>query len=207
LGQRSRLLAVDPSLTCSGWALFELSTERLLGVGKLRSLPPSISLVKRLADLQHRIGQVMDSVGLGGEDAVICEAPTSIRDPSAAFKVEQVRCIFEALGRERSCLVPGRLNPRTVQTELLGMRGPQLKRTLVKSQAVEMAMLLFRNELAELGTARTSVELMRHQDIVDALLLGHVAMNRMKHALRTGRELDVIFEVVPANRKRIALGR
>lgn len=191
----SRLFAVDPSLTCSGWALFDIRSEKLLGVGKLRSLPPSISLAERLEDLQGRIRTLMDAVVLGDCDVLVCEAPTSIRDPHAALKVEQVRCIFEALGRERLSIVPGRLNPRSVQSEIIGLKGRQLKRTVVKEQALRVAFMLYGVELSSLGLADSLDELKRHQDIVDALLVGRVSLSRIKRAVKAGLGLHSEFEV------------
>jgi Holliday junction resolvasome RuvABC endonuclease subunit len=199
----SRLFAVDPSLTCSGWALFDIHSEKLLGVGKLRSLPPKIPLAERFEDLQRRIRLLMDAIVLGECDVLVCEAPTSVRDPHAALKVEQVRCIFEALGRERLSVVPGRLNPRSVQTEIIGLKGRQLKRDIVKEQALRVALMLYGVDLADLGLARGLGDLKRHQDIVDALLIGRVSLSRIKRAVSAGLGLHSEFEVPP----RISLRR
>src|SRR5690606_567012 len=132
-----RLLAVDPSLTCSGWALFELATARpgqgkLVAVGKIRSLSPRVPLATRFSDLQRKIVGVYESLSLSGNDVLICESQTTMRDPRAAFKVEQVRGIFETVARSRSLHVPGRINPRSVQSEVMGLRGKQLARAVVK---------------------------------------------------------------------------
>lgn len=190
----SRLFAVDPSLTCSGWALFDIRSEKLLGVGKLRSLPPNIALAERLEDLQRRVRALMDAVSLNEFDVLVCEAPTSIKDPHAALKVEQVRCIFEALARERLSIVPGRLNPRSVQSEIIGLKGRQLKRSVVKEQALRVALMLYGVELAGLGLARSLDELKRHQDIVDALLVGRVSLSRIKRAAKARVGLHSEFE-------------
>src|SRR5689334_2486040 len=120
------LLSVDPSLTCSGWALFSLRSTALMGVGKIRSLPPSHALPDRLNDLQRKVQAVFDQFQLTEKDILVCEAPTTMKDPSAAIKVEQVRGMFESLARTRRVTVPGRINPRTVHHELLGLKGRQL---------------------------------------------------------------------------------
>jgi len=180
------LLGVDPSLTCSGWALFNVSSERLIAVGKMRSLPPKLPLPKRLVDLQERIEQLLKSLDLGNADIMVAEAPTTMRDPRAAFKVEQVRTIFETLGRKRGLLVPGRLNPRSIHHELLGLRGKQRPRAEVKEMAVQVVSRLFCDGLQALSFSPTAENLRKHQDIVDALLLGYLGMTRVRSALQTG---------------------
>jgi len=165
----SRLIAVDPSLTCSGWALLELKSERLIGTGKVRSLPPKYALVHRLADLQERLYRLYEALSLGSTDILICEAPTTMRDPKAALKVEQVRCIFETTARTRKILVPGRINPRTVHSEVLKMRGAQLSRNIVKETARTVVSNLYGSDLLAIGLPATNLELKKHQDIVDAV--------------------------------------
>jgi len=115
------VMAVDPSLTCSGWAIFDISSNSLQAVGKIKSLSASgHSLPERYEDLQRQVSQLFLHFNLGNSDVVICESETTMIDPKAAFKVERVRGIFETLGRERGCIVPGRISPRTVQFEVGG---------------------------------------------------------------------------------------
>lgn len=173
------LLAIDPSLTCSGWALFNASSGGLLGVGKIKSLKPTFSLAIRYKDLQRQIAQLFESIKLGDSDLLVCEAPTTMKDPKAAFKVEQVRGIFETLARQRGTLVPGRLNPRTVQFEILGLKGKQLKRIIVKQTACSVAVHLHKDALQRIGFKDTE-NISKHQDIVDALLIGSVVLARIK---------------------------
>jgi Holliday junction resolvasome RuvABC endonuclease subunit len=180
--QRQRLLAVDPSLTCSGWACFDVKTDRVLAVGKIRSKGPESPLAERLEDLQAKILRVMEELKIGPRDLVVCEAPTTMRDPRAAIKVEQVRCIFEVLARSLKAQVPGRINPRTVHHELLGLRGRQAARLEVKRAAVQVAQQLFGEALETLGFEPTVQHLSKHQDIVDALLLGYIGLTRVRSA-------------------------
>ncbi|RME60129.1 MAG: hypothetical protein D6780_03920, partial [Candidatus Dadabacteria bacterium] len=146
-----RLLAVDPSLTCSGWALFSIVENRLIAVGKIRSLSSSVPLAHRLADLQQRIEKLFKRMDLGGDDYLVCEAPTTVMDPRAAFIVEQVRSIFEVTARGRGVVVPGRINPRTVQREIIGLRGAQQRREKVKEAAVLTVHRLYKEELTKMG--------------------------------------------------------
>ena len=189
-----RLLAVDPSLTCSGWALFEVGSGALLGTGKLRALPPHHHLADRLKDLQTRVMEVFVMLRLGGEDVLVCEAPTTMRDPKAAIKVEQVRCIFENLARIRGMRVPGRINPRTVHGEVLRMSGAQQSRSVIKEAALQAVVFLFGSDLTALGLPKSAVELKRHQDIVDAILIGYVSVARVQQATRAAIKIEEFFQ-------------
>ncbi len=189
-----RLLAVDPSLTCSGWALFVVEGERLAAVGKIRSLPPGIPMARRLKDLQEKVASCLEELCLGAGDFLICEAPTTMRDPRAALLVEQVRCVFETLGRSRSIEVPGRVNPRTVHREIMGLKGKQLPRVAVKGIAAHMVNSLYRTELKKMGFPLDVHALKKHQDVFDAILLGNVALTRLRSARGAGMGADEVFE-------------
>jgi Holliday junction resolvasome RuvABC endonuclease subunit len=188
-----RLLAIDPSLTCSGWALFETPGDGLLAVGKVRALGAELPLAHRLEDLQRKILRIFDDLKIGAGDWVVCEAPTTMRDPRAAIKVEQVRGIFEVLARGRQARVPGRINPRTVHFEVLGLRGKQLPRAEIKRMAVEVAARLFADSLSRLGFEPKIANLAKHQDIVDALLLGHLALTRLRAASWADTSLEEVL--------------
>ena len=188
-----KLLAVDPSLTCSGWASLNIESGRILAVGKIRSKPPSFALSERIADIQEKVELLYRTLELSGGDIVVCEAHTTVRDPKAAFKVEQVRTVFEAVARAHGIRVPGRLHPRTVQTELLGLRGKQLRRDIVKETAAGAVLHLFRDDLERLGIAADREVLRKHQDIVDAILIGSLALTRIESARRGDLHLDTLF--------------
>ena len=191
----SRLIAIDPSLTCSGWALFSLKTKKLLGVGKIRSMPPALALAERLDDLQRKVCRVFDELALAADDILICESPTAVLDPGGAFKVERVRGIFEVVARERGIRVPGRINPRTVQREIMGLKGKQISRTQVKQTAVEVVYRLYGSELGKLGlVSNGSKELHRHQDIVDAVLVGSLGLVKIGAAQAAGVMLQELLE-------------
>lgn len=189
-----RILAIDPSLTCSGWALFSVDARTLLAVGKVKSDPPSLSLPTRLLRLQERIAALFDRLKLGEGDVLVCEGPTSVKDPHNALKVEHVRSIFETLGRSRAVSVPGRVNPRSVQFEVMGLHGKQLPRKEVKAAAMQTVQFLFKKDLERIGLMGESGGcLQKHQDIVDAILVGRFAMTRFQ-AARDGRfSLEEIF--------------
>ncbi|MCB0353263.1 MAG: hypothetical protein KDD64_07055 [Bdellovibrionales bacterium] len=187
------LLAVDPSLTCSGWALFRVEDQRLLAVGKIKSLPASLALADRLLDLQQKVGMILEKTSLETNDVLVCEAQTTMRDPRAAFTVEQVRGIFEALARERGVRVPGRINPRTVQSEVLGLRGAQLKRDIVKASAREVAWQLYGALFREFGLADGVDTLRAHQDVVDACLVGTSGVARISRSMLCEEPLETLF--------------
>lgn len=189
-----KLLAVDPSLTCSGWAVFYVDSRRLAGVGKLRSLPPEVPMARRLANLQERVTQLFERLKLGAADVLVCEAATTMRDPRAAMLVEQVRGIFETIARGYALTVPGRLNPRSVQYEILGLKGRQMVRAAVKESAAHAAGSLYGEDLRRLGFESSLENLRRHQDIVDAILVGGLALTRVSAAQAAGLDLEEYFD-------------
>lgn len=189
-----RLLAIDPSLTCSGWALFSIETGTLTSVGKIRSLPPTFPLADRLRDLQEKILKTITNISLGINDVLICEAQTTMRDPKAAFKVEQVRGIFETIARGYSITVPGRINPRSVHHEVMGLNGKQLPRNEIKTMAVQVVSTLFTSALSNMGFDTDTKSLARHQDIVDAILIGNLALSWIKSAQIAGHSLEAFFD-------------
>ena len=203
----ARLLAVDPSLTCSGWALFMVERGVLAAVGKVRSLPAQQAMAVRLADLQSKIGLLFDHLELGAGDVVLCEEQTTMRDPRAAFKVEQVRGMFEALARSRAADVPGRINPRSVQFEIMGLKGQQLPREQVKAMARHVVATTHGMALRELGVADGAEELKPHQDIVDAVLVGALGLTRIASAQQVGATLGEYFDQCVRSRARGSGGR
>lgn len=188
-----RLLAIDPSLTCSGWALFLVKSGKLLGVGKIRSLPPKHPMPMRLGDLQSKIKSVLTDLQLAPNDVLVCEAQTTMRDPRAAFAVEQVRGMFETIARELGVTVPGRINPRSVHYEILGLRGKQLKREIVKATAVSVTKTLYGSSLKKLGFEVHEDELKKHQDVIDAILLGSLGLAKLGSAEHSGISLEKFF--------------
>ena len=185
------LLSIDPSLTCSGWALFSVAGGGIKAVGKVKADKPSIPLATRLEKLQTTISKMIEGLGLGAGDLLVCEAPTTMKDPHNAIKVEQVRGLFESLGRQRGVHVPGRINPRTVQYEIMGLKGKQLPRPEVKAAAVRTVEFLYADELQKLGLS----ELKKHQDIVDAILIGRQALLHLEAARASNLPLESIFGV------------
>lgn len=166
----------------------------MLAVGKIKSAPPSISLATRLERLQGAIKKVVSDLSLGELDVLVCEAPTTMKDPHNAIKVEQVRGLFESTGRSRGVVVPGRVNPRSVQYEVMGLRGKQVARTEVKAAAVRTVQYLYTPALQRLGLATTGDDLKKHQDIVDAMLIGRFAVLRIQGALDARQPLETVFD-------------
>lgn len=212
-----RLLAVDPSLRSTGWVLFDISTANPIAVGLVT--PPGTKLIfsKRLDILQQSVESLLARLELGSGDYVVCEGPAPlVKNPLSALKVEHVRSIFEAVGRMRGATVPGRVNPRSVQTEVLGMRGPQLKRDTVKPWARETAMRLHGNLLMELvarmadlmdsddksgrgdclgnsSVAPAKIVDSVPQDVIDAFLIGVFSLAKINISLRTGEDVQMMF--------------
>ena len=188
------LMAVDPSLTCSGWALLSIPEGEILAVGKIKAAPPSVPMATRLERLQGAIKKVLSNLSLGELDVLVCEAPTSIKDPHNAIKVEQVRGIFESTGRSRGVTVPGRVNPRSVQYEVMGLKGKQVARLEVKAAAVRTVQYLSAPALQRLGIEASEAVLKKHQDIVDAMLIGRFAVLRIQGALDSRQPLEQVFD-------------
>ncbi len=204
--KNSRLVSIDPSLTCSGWALFSLGSGNLLGVGKLRSLSPIIPLSVRLITLQKRIEELLNEIKIGQNDVLICEGETSMKDPRAAFKVERVRGIFETVARSKGVTVPGRVSPRSIQSEVMGLKGAQKKRDDVKRVARGIVSAMFSDQLRKVGFDPSDKNIEGNQDIVDAILVGLFTMSRINIADATGESLVEIFAEKKRGRRQSKYG-
>jgi len=151
-------------------------------------------MATRLRVLHARIEELMGALRLAAGDALVCEAPTTMRDPHNAIKVEQVRGMFEGAARNRGVVVPGRINPRTVHYEVMGLTGPQLVRSEIKAAALRSVEYLYSVNLEKLGLGRGADSLRKHQDIVDAMLVGRVAVLRLQAAGQSGAPVEELFE-------------
>jgi len=185
-----KLLAIDPSLTCSGWALFEIDSGCPVLFDIIRPPGTKLPLSDRYNWLQGEVAALLSRLELGERDYLCCEGPAPlVKNPESALRVERVRGVFEAVGRMRSVTVVSRLNPRTVQTELLGLHGKQLKREVVKEMARGVVQRLFAAELAKDPEAPKL-----SQDVVDALLIGALAVSRVQLHQKSGIALDLLFQ-------------
>ncbi len=185
-----RLLAIDPSLTCSGWALFDISKGKIRSVGLIRSKGTKYSLPDRLQDFHQQVQKLFSSLKIGKSDVLVCEAPSTVIDPKATFKVEQIRGIFENTARDFKALVPGRLNPRTVQREALGLFGKQIERKSVKALARKTVQFLYGETLTRFGI---DPALVKYQDIIDSILIGHVALSKLEASKRASVSIEEMF--------------
>ena len=213
--RKQKLLAVDPSLSASGWALFDLGQSQRdcprgrqetlpLAVGVIRPPGPRTEMSERLDHLQRQIEQLLRQLELAAGDVLVCEGPAPlVLNPDTSMKVERVRGIFETVGRGAGLLVPGRLNPRTVQTELLGMRGPQLERQKVKAWARETARVLFGPALFSLPltTGSNSRKHGMPQDVIDAVLIGVLAAAKVRLCQQSGLPLSAMFAAAQSGRR------
>ncbi len=181
---KAYLLAIDPSLRQSGWALFSLQEETPVSWGILSPEKVKDPLAERLNSIHGKIERLIVELDLAAGDYLVCEGPAPVSlNPSSSIKVEQVRSMFESIARSCKLSVPGRLNPRTVQTELLCLRGKQLPRKEVKKIAQSVIYQLFSLEEGSLP-----------QDVVDAILIGVLARSKILHAEQTGAYIGSLFE-------------
>ena len=187
-----RLLAIDPSLTCSGWALFDIKTKKLLSVGNVKSKKEG-GLSERLLDFQKKIVMLFEALMLNGHDVLICVEATTMIDPRATLVVEQVRCIFEVLARNLNVCVPGRINPRTVQYEIMGLKGVQIDREHVKKIARETVNAIYADMLSQIGFFKQDILKKSNQDIIDAILIGTLGLSRILSIHNTKLNLDEVF--------------
>lgn len=165
----------------------------IASVGKIKGAPPSIPMAERLEAIQQNIESLFTKIGLGPSDVLVCEAPTTVKDPHNMFKVEQVRSMFEVLARHRSVSVPGRINPRSVHYEIMGFHGKQLPRAQIKASAVKTVEYLYSSALTTLGVIGNGTNLSKHQDIVDALLVGRLGLSRIQAAQDGKLSLEAMF--------------
>lgn len=185
-----RLLAIDPSLTCSGWSLFDISKGQIRSVGLIRSKGTRFTLPDRLRDFHQQVQKLFSTLKIGEGDILVCEAPSTVIDPKATFKVEQIRGIFENTARDFKALVPGRLNPRTVQREALGLFGKQIERKSVKALARKTVQFLYGETLTRFGI---DPALVKYQDIIDSILIGHVALSKLEASKRASISVEEMF--------------
>ena len=198
------LFAVDPSLTATGWVLFALTDGMPLAGGIISAPGTGVPMADRLSVLQSEVHELFVRLRMGAGDILVCEGPAPlVLNPSSAIKVERVRSIFEAVAREMDVQVPGRVNPRTVQSELLQLRGRQLPRREVKEAARVVVRQLYGDYLLKLplfgvgtGTvpgARRIGKSELSQDIVDAMLIGTLALTRVREAAQAQTPLESLF--------------
>ena len=194
----AKLLAVDPGLSTCGWALFSLDTALPLRVGTLSPPDRRELMPTRLKFLQRGAGVILEKTGLGQGDFLVCEGAAHVAlNPRTSLLLEQVRTLFETLARGCGAAVPGRVNPRSVQHQLLGARGKQLRRDCVKALGKRAALQLYGELLSSLEYTRISCSKSRtgrvEQDIFDALLVGTVAAVKIKQCFSSGLDVDVAF--------------
>ncbi|NMC63416.1 MAG: hypothetical protein GYA55_09655, partial [SAR324 cluster bacterium] len=90
--------------------------------------------------------------------------------------------------------VPGRINPRSVQREVMGLKGKQLLRERVKETALLVVHALYEKELKALDFPSDKESLSKHQDIIDAILVGRLALIRVKSAIQAGMPPQRLFD-------------
>lgn len=186
---KARVLAIDPGLTVSGWAVLDAQSGGLLLCGTTRPPGPSIKLETRLEVFQSLASSLFSRLALTQLDAVVCEAAAPlVLNPASAEKVERVRSTWESVARANSVPVLERVNPRTIQTQMLGLRGAQAIRADVKRIARSVAQHIFGQStlgFVELEHGREWEEgrlaiADLTQDAIDALLLGSYAVTLIK---------------------------
>lgn len=187
----ARLIAIDPSLRSSGWVLFDIQNESILDGGVLSAPNARNILANRFENLQTQVTELFRRLSLSIHDILVVEGPAHlVLNPSTAIKIEQVRGIFESVARSMGVVVPGRINPRTVQTELLGLKGKQLPREQIKAMAYQVATRLFGGALhTMINDNKPRKKEIICQDVIDASLIGALVIARIKYCQLTGSDL------------------
>jgi len=182
--------------------MFRLDDALLSAVGLIEPPGPEEFLASRFHALQQHVRELFERLELGEGDFLVCEGPAPlVRNPQSAIKVEGVRGIFESVARSCGVSVPGRINPRTVQSEILGMKGRQLARATVKEWSREAALRLYQRDLHKLFERPVNVLSEVSQDIIDAMLIGTVAVSRVQIAVRTRTAVEAAFASSGPRRK------
>ncbi len=191
-----KLLAIDPSLRSSGWVLFDVKTEKPLKAGIIGESDSRESMSFRLLSFQKKVDSLYKEIELNARDVLVLEGPAQlVLNPSTSTKVEQIRGIFESLARSRGVFIPGRINPRTLQVELLGMKGKQKERKEVKLMAQNVSNHLYGDTLRKIVTSNTDKKTkIISQDIVDASLIGALSLSKIRFCSGNKDMLLELFE-------------
>jgi tetrahydromethanopterin S-methyltransferase subunit C len=75
----------------------------------------------------------------------------------------------------------------------MGLKGKQLTRVEVKAAAVRTVQYLYASSLERLGLEISDAQLKKHQDIVDAVLIGRFALMRIQGAIDSRQPLEAVF--------------
>ena len=210
ISKTARLLAIDPSLNSSGWVMFNIAKASPLSIGiipskntssKRKTKLSNLTLAERLYFIQKEVEESLEELKLGPNDILVCEGPAPlVLNPQTALKLEHVRGIYETLARHRGACVPGRLNPKTVQTEILNLKGKQLARPIIKDLITQTAKHIFASDLERLILKNPDILIKRRsgkteipQDIYDALLIGAVAVSKLQLCQKTQTDIFSIF--------------
>ena len=76
----------------------------------------------------------------------------------------------------------------------MGLTGKQVPREQIKELAVSIAIRLFGKDFRELGLLQDATDLADHQDIVDAVLVGSLALTKLQAALIGGIGVEQLLE-------------
>ncbi|MEZ4752709.1 MAG: hypothetical protein R3A13_00095 [Bdellovibrionota bacterium] len=101
--------------------------------------------------------------------------------------------MFETLARSMGIKVPGRINPRSVQFEVMGLKGKQVARDEIKIMASGAAKLMYGEALKSIGFTDLD-NLENYQDVVDAILVGHLALTKIEASELAGISLEEYME-------------
>lgn len=173
-----------------------ISDGGLVAAGMIHPPGTERPLHYRLSCLQDKVQGLLERLNLSEKDFLVCEGPAPlVKNPQSSLKVEQVRSVFEAVARSLGVCVPGRVNPRTVHTEILSLRGKQLARREVKIVAQETASRIFGQQFTDIVAGSTTGRAKKiPQDIVDALLIGVLALSRIQQASQLNLDSYELFQ-------------
>ena len=160
-----RIIGLDPSLVCIGWALLErdmdLRLEWVSSWGTIR--PEGETLDEKLHDAADKVGRLFDG---GGADVLAMELPVVYRNPATTIKLGQLLGVIR--------YVAYRWTERTIEVmpggRLSALGLPiNLKRPVAKELVRNTVNALYKLHLEP-----------QDHDIADAVAVAHAALVELK---------------------------
>ncbi|MCS6961758.1 MAG: crossover junction endodeoxyribonuclease RuvC [Deltaproteobacteria bacterium] len=168
-----KVLAVDPSSSSLGWAIID-TREIPLDAGVFY-YNTDISISNRVKHIVNEIKHIIDCYNLKRGDYFVVESSAGCINPRTFLILERIRGAGEAVALLNGLTVLGRINPRSIHVNLLGIK-KSLARVFVKSAIRSYVEKQFS---AFLKSAEIEV-IPKNQDVFDALLLGYYFVRILK---------------------------
>lgn len=162
----SKVFSVDPSVSSLGWAIMQVSG-RLVDAGVLKYSSKN-SICERIQFILREVNDLIQYYKLGPTDYCVLESSAGIINPRSFLALERVRSSVEALAIIKGLRVIGRINPRSLQSKMLGLKKME-KRDFVKSAIRSFVIQEFRSFFDGNRLDISRVE----QDLFDAVILAY----------------------------------